>query len=517
MRNAYPLSLGELMREAQRACEAGEPERAEPLFRQILAANPKDAQAWHMLAIITLRAGRAGEAVESSRRAHHLERRNHLFLNTLGVSCAEAGDLEEAARAFLRALKERPTYAEAHYNLGKLHEKRGAIADAERSYLRARELDPARPDVANNLGALYSRRGDYSKALAFFERARAARPEDADLAVNISVASHGAAGPAAAIDVLQAFSSAHPQAAQVRAELGRRLLAQGRLAEGWREYAWRRGPPREWGPMDGKRVLLLPEQGLGDHLFFLRFAAALRRRAARVAFACPQKLQRLLERASPVDALCEVGCDAADFDLALPLGDLPALVDANGTPVPLEISADEASVARWRERLRVLGPRPYVGVTWRAGGRRDSAAEFQRRGEDPLHKEIPLAEFASVMRGCPGTILVLQRAPLNGEVEAFSKALGKSAHDFSAVNDDLAEMSALLLCIDEYVGVSNTNMHLRAGVGKTARVLVPFPAEFRWMDAAPSSPWFPGFRLYRESQARSWGEALERLARDLTV
>ena len=36
-------------------------------------------------------------------------------------------------------------------------------------------------------------------------------------------------------------------------------------------------------------------------------------------------------------------------------------------------------------------------------------------------------------------------------------------------------MLALLSLIDEYVGVSNTNMHLRAGVGKTAKVLVPAP------------------------------------------
>jgi Flp pilus assembly protein TadD len=511
------LSLGELMREAERACNAGEPERAEPLFRQIVAANPKDAQAWHMLAIIALRAGRAGEAVESSRRAHHLERRNHLFLNTLGVSCAEAGDLEEAARAFLRALKERPAYAEAHYNLGKLHEKRDAIADAERSYLRARELDPARPDVANNLGGLYSRRGDYARALASFRQAQLALPDDADVAVNVSIATHGAAGPQAAIESLQAFARTHPQAAPVRAELGRRLLAQGRFAEGWREYSWRRGDSHAQLPaVDGKRVLLLPEQGLGDHLFFLRYAPALRRRAAHVAFACPQKLLGVLEPAGAVDDLCPSGCQAAHYDVAFSVGDLAVLKDDYGTPEPLALQPDAVPVQQWRERLAALGPAPYIAVTWRAGSERASTAEFRRRGEDPLFKEIPLADFAVALRGCRGTVVVVQRAPVSGEVAAFGKALGQPVIDLSSVNENLSDMTALMACLDEYIGVSNTNMHLRAGVGKTARVMIPFPAEFRWMDAGPASPWFPGFSLYRQHPDRTWTAALTRLSTDLT-
>jgi hypothetical protein len=58
--------------------------------------------------------------------------------------------------------------------------------------------------------------------------------------------------------------------------------------------------------------------------------------------------------------------------------------------------------------------------------------------------------------------------------------------------------------MDEYVGVSNTNMHIRAGVGKPARVLIPFPPEFRWMNAGGETPWFAGFRLYRQPPGGDW-------------
>ena len=125
--------------------------------------------------------------------------------------------------------------------------------------------------------------------------------------------------------------------------------------------------PSELPTCAGKRVLLLPDQGLGDHLFFLRFAPAFRSRAAHVAFACPPKLLALLKAGSAVDELRLVSDDQSGFDMSLPVGDLPRLLAADDTPAPLAVSAAPERVAGWRERLATLGPPPYVGVTWRAG------------------------------------------------------------------------------------------------------------------------------------------------------
>src|SRR5439155_9822997 len=189
----------------------------------------------------------------------------------LGTAHGEAGNLEEAMRCFQRAVKERPDYAEGHYNLGKVHRKLGNVSDAERSYLRARQLQPGKAEVANNLAVLYARQGRYRDALPLYAEARAALPDDETIATNNAIATLASSGPEAAIEVLRLFVELHPYAARVRAELGRRLLAEGRFVEGWSEYAWRQGTPVKLPGPIGKRVLLLPDQGLGDHLFFLRF------------------------------------------------------------------------------------------------------------------------------------------------------------------------------------------------------------------------------------------------------
>ena len=133
------------------------------------------------------------------------------------------------------------------------------------------------------------------------------------------------------------------------------------------------------------------------------------------------------------------------------------------------------------------------------------------------HKEVPLQRLGPAVRDVKGTLLALQRHPRPDEIDTLSALARRPAHDLTALNEDLEAMLALLALIEEYVGVSNTNFHLRAGVSRSARVLVPRPTEWRWLLAGDESPWFPGFRIYRQAADGDWDAVLERLGRDLSA
>src|SRR5580765_4798106 len=431
MKSRISAELAALMDAAARAVDAADSPRAEPLLRRIVAENPADAAAWHMLAVIAIRHGRPDEAINLCDKAVRLERRNALFLSALGVAHAEAGHPDEAERCFKRALKERPDYADAHYNLGKVYARAGNRNEAERSYLRARRLDPARTDVLNNLALLYCEAGRYEEALPLLAEARAGSPGDEAVAINHSIALLATAGPAAAIAELTGFLARRPDAAAAHASLGRKLLAEGRYLEGWGEYSWRHGRAGRRLPAEIGRVLLLPAQGLGDHLFFLRFAGALRARARHVAFLCPDKLLGVLGSLPTLDEIRSSRLPG-EFDLELPLDELPGALGETGTPPPVPIAADPSRVEGWRARLAALGPSPYLAVTWRAGGKREDAREHGMQGEEPLYKEMKIADLADCVRGWGGSVLIVQRVPAAGECGVFAQALGRAAHDLSA-------------------------------------------------------------------------------------
>jgi len=206
--------------------------------------------------------------------------------------------------------------------------------------------------------------------------------------------------------------------------------------------------------------------------------------------------------------------EAPGFDRQLWLGDLPVHLDCDEPPPAWPLSVSDEARRAARERLAALGRGPYLAVTWRAGTDIARGREFgAERGS--LTKSLPSAEVGAALRGWKGTVVLLQRGARAGEAEHFASALGAQCHDLSALGDDLPMLLAVLAEIDEYVTVSNTNVHLLAGLGRAARVLAPYPAEWRWMRREGRSPWFPDFPVYRQSQSRDWQSALAALRGDL--
>lgn len=129
MPTVIPQEYAALTREAQAFLDAGRLGDAERALTEITRLNPREHYAWGLLGRIALERGDAEVAQAHVGRALELDRRNADYLNVLAIAQAETGDLERAESTLRRALRERPTHANAHYNLGKLFEKRGDFAD----------------------------------------------------------------------------------------------------------------------------------------------------------------------------------------------------------------------------------------------------------------------------------------------------------------------------------------------------------------------------------------------------
>jgi Flp pilus assembly protein TadD len=503
---------------------AGEAELEE--LTALVQREPRHHAAWHAIALLHVQAGWPDRALPAIQRALSLDRRNAEYLNTQGVVLAESGSPEGAIRCFRKAATHNPSHSNAHYNLGKLLLKLGQYDDALAALQRARKLAPERDDVREYLGLALRAAGRIEAAHRSFEEFLEERPDSAIAvryyAESLVVAEGAAAARAAFARAVERF----PTDRELRWSRARFLLAAGDFANGWQEYLWRptrdlRMPPPAGAPYDGiptgalagKTVQLAQEQGIGDALFFCRYAAALRELGCRLTFRCDPKLAPILAALELFERPA-AGTAAPHVDLGIVMDDLPALLKADAVAPPLRLATDGTKIATWKARLAELGSPPYTAVTWRAG--RDKLLQ-QEFGQAPsvLFKRVGVGDLAHCLRGLPGTVVVLQRQPERDELASFAAALGRPAHDFSWLNEDLPEMIAFLAAIDEYVGVSNTNMHLAAGVGRTARVLMPHPAEWRWMLAGAQSPWFAGFPLYRQSARSDWSTALALLRNDL--
>jgi len=526
---------------------------AETRLRRLADRFPDAALVWLNLGNAVRDQGRLAEAEELYRRAIQLDSDLVDARNNLASALHARKRFEEAEKEYRACVALAPDSVLHQYNLASVIIDLGRFREAE---VICRGIISRTPDVAHAhvfLGAALGHQGRLLEAMACHRAAAALAPRDPKILESFAAA---LAETGEVNQALQCFSRAlalNSNSISAHQLLGTALLSAGCLADGWSEYGYRpafnqfhhvypnvpisRTLPTQ---LEGREVYVLREQGLGDELFFMRYAPQLSAYRARITYYTSNKLRSLFERVHCLERVLDESARLPESGAVILAGDLPhafstrpaSNVRASATndadsghlefpyrtsvfwpPVPpsLTIAPLAEPLAAMRRRLAQAGKAPYLGLTWRGG----IVPSEQRGASWSLYKETPIEPLAQALKGFPGTLIALQRNPEPGEVERLSRAIGRDAHDFSDLNEDLEGMLAALALTEEYVGVSNTNMHLRAAAGRTARVLVPCPAEWRWMAAGSSSPWFPGFSVYRQSLDADWSAALSRLHDDL--
>ncbi len=496
-------------------------QEAEASYTQTLALHPDHAETLHHIGFVQEKQGKLEQAVASYQHVLEIEPNHTAVLCNLGLTLQVLEKPEEAARCYEQALRYEPAQPVLYFNLGNARYEMGQQEIAIGHYRTAIRLKPDYREAYLNLGNALTKLLQLDDAVASYRHALKLQPGYIAAHYGLANLLRRTGHTDEAIEHYRHAIELEPEHAKAHFDLGTSLLARGEFRVGWQEYSWhwRRDDstfhafePASWevGELHGRRIFLLAEQGLGDELFFLRFVPQLKQRGpSEIVYQPRSKIASVLDRVPFIDWVAKPDEHPSPNDLVYSVGDLPRLLnmeEVSQIPAALPLTPLAEQRGMMHRRLADLGPPPYLGVTWRAG-----VPDRELR----LFKECPLADLARVLRQVPGTVLVLQRQPAEGEIETFARELGRPAHDLSALNDDLESMLALLSLIDDYVGVSNTNMHLRAGVGKTARVLVPAPPEWRWMAEGRESPWFPGFSVYRQGYDGRWEEAFGMLATDL--
>jgi len=498
--------------------------QAEQELRAVTQRHPGYALAWYNLGNVLQEQARHEESLEYFRRAIELDPTLADAHNNLGRALHRLERFEAAEQAYRRCLALRPDYAVGNFNLASVLMDRGRFAEAVTVCRQALRRAPRDAEFLLKLGSAHTHLGEMTAALEAFRAAADAAPENARALWAYGYALVRTGSEQEGLRWLERAWALQPESPVFRAALSTIHLSLGNLQAGWALHEWRptrinflAGNPglrlvKELPEnLRGARVCLLREQGLGDELFFLRFAAALKSRGAVIVCHVSARLVSMLDRVPALGRIVAADTRLPEADLYMLAGDLPQALGSTDFPPPVVLTPLPHLLESMKERLAALGPPPYLGLTWRAG----IAPEQQHGTEWVLHKAVPLESLCSALRDVKGTLIALQRNPEPGEVERLAMLAARPVHDLTALNEDLEGMLALLAIVDDYIGVSNTNMHLRAGVDRSARVLVPCPPEWRWMAAGDESPWFPGFRIYRQRSDGDWNDALIKLASDL--
>lgn len=193
-----------LLMQARAAHERGQLRQAEQGYRQVIAIDPRQADAWLGLGLIAQVCGAHESAIQALTRAVTLAPQQGEFRMRLAWALQEQGRLADAAGHWQLACSASPRDALCWESLGIVLQALGRSAEALSAYTRAESLHPSlglrakqacliSPIIAS-CEAMLAERGRMAQALATVDDAALARvadPIEAGLWTNFYLAYHG--------------------------------------------------------------------------------------------------------------------------------------------------------------------------------------------------------------------------------------------------------------------------------------------------------------------------------------
>lgn len=246
--------------------------------------------------------------------------------------------------------------------------------------------------------------------------------------------------------------------------------------------------------VSGKRVLVRCYHGLGDTIQFIRYAALLKRVAAKVIVWVQPSLIPLLRGAEGIDQLLPLhdGVPEVEYDVDVELNELPYVFRTTIENIPADVPylhVEAASLSGADERIR-------AGLIWQSG-------DWNTLRSIPFSLLRPLSEVSGVQWH------ILQReahrAGWDGEFGSISGG------------DNPLDDARIMRALDLVISVDTMTAHLAGALGQKTWTLLPFDPDWRWMNDRDDSPWYPTMRLFRQKREGDWDGVIEEVTAALAL
>ena len=164
--------------EASQMHRSGRVAEAEKIYREVLAENPGQADALHLLGILAHQEGRLDEAASLLSQAVETQPERPGFHIGHGRLLADRGQWGDAAAAFRHALSLQPKAPECCYLLGRVLVEDGKPEEAVRAFEACVRLAPHHLGAWNQLGRRLVELERFDAAIVAYQAIVAAKPDN---------------------------------------------------------------------------------------------------------------------------------------------------------------------------------------------------------------------------------------------------------------------------------------------------------------------------------------------------
>jgi ADP-heptose:LPS heptosyltransferase len=194
-----------------------------------------------------------------------------------------------------------------------------------------------------------------------------------------------------------------------------------------------------------------------------------------------------------------------DFAAHLPCGSLPSLFRTSeasfGETISPYLIANPIDRERLRSRYADADGRRLIGLAWYTKSRNTGRSRsIDLSVLAPLFA-LPNIRWISLQYGDPD------------ELEAQIRAAGAPIYIDRCVNQftDMDLFAAQVSAMDMVLTIDNSTAHLAGALGIPVWVLLPFTADWRWLQTREDSPWYSTMHLFRQAKRGDWQSVVQRV------
>jgi len=260
----------EILNSATHSHQAGNLQKAEQLYSQIIEKDPDHSDALHLLGVVAHQKGKNDAASDLIARAIASDSENPHYHDSLGLVFEAMGKTDQAICSYKKAILLNTDYSQAYMNLaialmesgnfsaaiekcnqiislfspsarvynlmGYCYEKQASFTSAIKNYRLAIGLKPDFVEPYNHLGVIFNNQQRYDQAKDICRKALEVDPDYAEARNNFAVALEGLGQHADAVANLQKAISLNPECSDFYYNLGNCLRNQNQCAQAIQLY-----------------------------------------------------------------------------------------------------------------------------------------------------------------------------------------------------------------------------------------------------------------------------------------
>ncbi|HLW73026.1 MAG TPA: tetratricopeptide repeat protein [Candidatus Babeliales bacterium] len=503
-------------------------EEAIAFYKQAAALNPTCAQVFFNLGQALYYAKKYSEALYAYKKTIQYKVDHHRAYAQVGKLMIDVKQPNDAIEPLKQALLLEPNNPDVRLLLARVYNDKHLFNQSIAVVTEGLKLEPGHINLKFELGNIYNLVNRLDESMAIYKELDRQLPNNPSILYNIGFTYKKIGDMEQALPYYNRTLELVPDHSEALFSRGLAYLVMGEFEQGWYGYEWRYSRPSQgslrtypeprWDGSDlqGKTVLVHAEQGLGDTFQFIRYAKLIKEKNGTLIVAVQKPLVTLMKRCKYIDQVISLDDTPPHFDVHSPMLSLPYILKTRIDTIPCEIPylfADEKLVADWKQKLST-DKNFKIGICWQGN---DSYATPALRAT-VAQKSVHPREFAPICQVPGVSVYSLQKTTGTDQLSDLPDNMRIITFDgdFDQTNGRFMDTAAVIKNLDLVITVDTSISHLSSGLAVPTWIMLPNPADWRWMINRDDSPWYPNItRLFKQPTPGDWESMIKEVAVEL--